>query len=115
ALSVLLRLRQVGVELPGGVVLLCPWLDLPSQHVTGGPNVVTWLAAPSDVHRCIEAYLAGHPLDDPIIDPLSADLTGLPRMLIQAASGDARLADARALYARAKEHHVDAHIRVYPV
>jgi acetyl esterase/lipase len=60
-------------------------------------------------------YLGGHPPDDPIIDPLSADLTGLPRMLIQAATGDGRLADAKALVARAREQGVDARLQLFPV
>jgi acetyl esterase/lipase len=33
-------------------------------------------------------YLADHPVEDPLVNPLSADLAGLPPMLIQAATGD---------------------------
>jgi acetyl esterase/lipase len=36
-------------------------------------------------------------------------------MLIQAATGDARLADAEALAARAEEHGVDVRLELYPV
>jgi acetyl esterase/lipase len=60
-------------------------------------------------------YLAGHPLEDPVVDPLAADLTGLPPMLIQAATGDARLADAKALAARAPTYGVDARLQLFPV
>lgn len=68
-----------------------------------------------EVRVCTNAYLAGHPLSDPIVDPLSADLTGLPPLLIQAATGDARLADAQALAIRGREQGVDVRLEVFPV
>lgn len=36
-------------------------------------------------------------------------------MLIQAATGDARLVDAKALAAHAQDHGVDAHLELFPV
>ncbi len=68
-----------------------------------------------EVRLCTDAYLAGHPLSDPIVDPLSADLSGLPPLLLQAATGDARLADAKALAIRAREQGVDVRLEVFPV
>ena len=109
-MSLLLKLKQERVALPGAAVLLCPWLDLaerlPSESRTTIPPV------PSMEEN---AYLAGHPLSDPIVDPLSADLTGVPPMLIQAATGDARLADAKALAIRGRERGVDARLEVFRV
>ena len=67
------------------------------------------------MRRCVEAYLAGHPADDPIVDPLRADLGGLPPILIQAATGDARLLDAKALAAHAQDQGVDARLELFPV
>jgi len=46
---------------------------------------------------------------------LHADLGGLPPMLVQAATGDARLVDAKALAAHAQDHGVDARLELYPV
>jgi epsilon-lactone hydrolase len=60
-------------------------------------------------------YLAGHDPTDPLVAPLKADLHGLPPLLVQAATGDARLADAKALAARARDHGVDARLDLYPV
>jgi acetyl esterase/lipase len=73
------------------------------------------MATQVEVVRCVDAYLDGHPADDPILDPLAADLAGLPPMLIQAATGDARLADAEALAVRAREQGVDVRLELYPV
>ena len=62
-----------------------------------------------------EHYLAGHPADDPVVCPLNADLTGLPPMLVQAATGDPVLNDATRLVDRAVEHGVDARFELFPV
>jgi acetyl esterase/lipase len=112
ALSLLLALKRDGLPLPARVVVFCPWLALAPR---AGSASDAPLATDEDVRRIVDAYLSGHPADDPIVDPLGADLTGLPPMLIQAATGDARLADAKALAARARDHRVAAHLELFPV
>jgi epsilon-lactone hydrolase len=111
-LSLLLTLRQDQVSLPGGAVILCPWVDL---ALSTGSDSSAPLAGDEEARRCAAAYLGGHPIDDPIVDPLNADLSGLPPMLIQAATGDARLADAKALAAHADDHGVDVRLELFPV
>jgi acetyl esterase/lipase len=115
ALSLLLTLREQHVPLPGAAVLFCPWVDLAVRLTSDGGAIPARLAAPDDIRRCGEMYLAGHPLGDPIVDPLSADLSGLPPLLIHAATGDALLGDAKALAARARDHGVDAQLELFPV
>lgn len=111
-LSLLLTLRDRGLPLPGAAILLCPWLDFGLHHDSDDdPDLVSLREA----RRFALAYLAGHPPDDPIVDPLRADLSGLPPLLVQAATGDERLADGRDLVERAKGHDVDARLEVYPV
>ena len=66
------------------------------------------------MRRTIDAYLAGHPVDDPIVNPLVADLTGLPPLLVQAATGDVVLPESRLLVDRAIEHGIDAQLELYP-
>jgi epsilon-lactone hydrolase len=111
-LSLLLTLKRDGVPLPSAAVILCPWLDLALRTASGSDAP---LATDEDVRRCVQAYLSGHPADDPIVDPLHADLSGLPPMLIQAATGDARLVDAKELAARAQDQGVDARLELFPV
>ncbi len=112
ALSLLLALKRDGLPLPAASVILCPWLDLTLRTASASDAP---LATDDDVRRCVEAYLSGHPADDPIVDPLHADLSGLPPMLVQAATGDARLVDAKALAANAQDHGVDARLELFPV
>jgi monoterpene epsilon-lactone hydrolase len=104
AVSLLLALDQRGLPQPGGAMLMCPWVDLA-------------LTLPHDElsRRAAAAYLGDHPADDPVASPLGANLSGLAPLLIQAATGDDRLADARALTERAKAHGVDARLELYSV
>jgi epsilon-lactone hydrolase len=105
AVSVLLTLRERGLPMPGGAVLMCPWVDL--AHDLGD--------MPEDVRRFAAAYLADHPADDPIASPLRADLTGLPPLLIQGATGDKHHQNTKALAERARSHGVDVALELYPV
>jgi epsilon-lactone hydrolase len=115
AMSLLLKLKLERAALPGAAVLLCPWLDLAERLPSESRTTLPPVPSMEEVRLCTNAYLAGHPLSDPIVDPLSADLSGLPPMLMQAATGDARLADAKALAMRAREQGVDVRLEVFPV
>jgi acetyl esterase/lipase len=115
-MSLLLTLKQRGLPLPGGALLFCPFVDLTGATLkslaANDPQVATLL---EHAIRNVDAYLDGHQIDDPIVSPLTADLTGLPPMLIQAATGDAQREDAQLLTDRARAHGVDAHLELYPV
>ena len=102
ALSLLLSLKRDGLPQPAGTVLFCPGVDLRP------------LAARRAAESA-EAYLGAHPPEDPIVSPLTADLQGLPPMLVQVATGDEWCEDGKALVARAREHGVDARLELYPV
>lgn len=115
ALSMLIRLKQAGIPLPGTVVLFCPWVDLAGRISDRAAQAGPPLASGDEARSCVAAYTAGHPLDDPVLDPLSADLNGFPRMLIQAATGDAWIADAKALAAHALACGVDVRLELFPV
>jgi acetyl esterase/lipase len=108
AISLLLRLRQQGLPMPGGVMLFCPWVDLElrNQH---SHELDKFRAA------AVSLYLGEHRADDPLLSPLTADLTGLPPLLIQAATGDPLLDEARELVDRATDCGVDAHFELFPV
>ena len=116
AMSLLLSLKQQSLPLPGGALLFCPWVDLSGK-------VLASLAASDEqaailleqMRSYVGVYLDGHPPDDPVISPLTADLAGLPPMLIQAATGDPQREDAHLLTERARAHGVEARLELYPV
>jgi len=109
-LSLLLALRDQGLPMPGAAVLMCPWTDLGTAARPGLPAELDRIR-----HSASQHYLAGHPPDDPLVCPLNADLTGLPPMLVQAATGDPVMPDAARLVDRAVEHGVDARFQLFPV
>ena len=114
ALSALLTLERDGLPQPGGAILLCPGVDLTFSMRSDSHEPQPVISADL-ARRVTEAYLAGHSVDDPIVSPLTADLRGLPPLLIQAATGDERCAETQARAARAREGGGDARLELYPV
>ncbi|SHL01860.1 Acetyl esterase/lipase [Pseudonocardia thermophila] len=99
ALSLLLRLRAEGADLPGSVALISPWLDLDLSSPTLEANRRTdVLLSRHWLEQAAAGYRAG--ADPADLRPLQADLTGLPPIHLLAATGEILLGDADALAAR---------------
>ena len=113
--SLLVWLKLQRLPLPGSAVLLCPWVDVGLELEQEEPLDDERRMGIELTRHFAEIYLDGHPVDDPVVSPLQADLTGLGALLIQAATGDGRLPDARALADHARRHGVDARLELYPV
>lgn len=114
-LSLLLLCREQGLPLPGAAILFSPHVDLTGGTLREMPQDHPEAAlVASFFRRFVDAYLAGHPVDDPLVAPLATSLEGLPPMLIQAAEGDHVLADARRLAEHARECGVYAQLDLYP-
>jgi acetyl esterase/lipase len=115
-MSLLQRLKTAGERMPGRVVLLSPWVDLECRFLEDATDADPQaLVVRDQVDMCVPTYLNGHPVNDPAVNPLYADLTGLPPMLVQVGTGDFVLRDARQLVARARRYGVDASLELYPV
>jgi epsilon-lactone hydrolase len=109
-MSVLLSAKQERLPRPAGAILFCPWVDMAAAGQHRPPGEL------DEIRRVTAGlYLAGHPADDPLVDPLSADLTGLPPLLIQAATGDPLLQEARELTDHAQDCGVDARFELFGV
>ncbi|MFI0367328.1 alpha/beta hydrolase fold domain-containing protein [Actinomadura sp. 1N219] len=115
-LSLLLSLKQRELPLPGRVVLLSPGVDT-GRVVLGPPSGDHALAdvQMAQVSRFLDLYLGAHPVEDPLVSPLTADLTGLPPMLVQVGTGDSFHDESHALADRARDHGVDVRLELYPV
>jgi acetyl esterase/lipase len=113
ALSLLLTLKDRGIPQPRAAALLCPSVDL-SWTVAPGTAEIAEAVSERLRERFTAPYLAGHPLDDPIVSPLQADLAELPPLLVQAATGDTQLAHAHRLSEHARECGVDVQLELYP-
>jgi monoterpene epsilon-lactone hydrolase len=114
ALSTLVSLRDAGVSLPAGAVLVSPWTDLAGT----GESVITraeadpWLT--DEMNRYHAAlYAGGKDLRHPLISPLYADYRGLPPLLIHVGSDEIMLDDSIRVAERAKEAGVDVTLEVW--
>ncbi|GAA1957675.1 alpha/beta hydrolase fold domain-containing protein [Amycolatopsis minnesotensis] len=113
-LSLLLALRAEDLPQPAGAALMCPWVDLTGK-AQQPPSESPILFRPEAARRYAEAYLDGHPEDDPLVDPLHTGLSGLPPLLIHAASGDSVRHEAQLLAEHAGACGVEVATTVYPV
>ncbi len=114
AMSTLLALRDQGVAQPEAAALLCPWVDL-TGRTHRPPQDAPMVFLPEMAKVLADAYLDGHPVDDPLVDPLHADLAGLPPLLIHAASGDSVFQEATLLARRAESFGVPVTMSIFPV
>jgi acetyl esterase/lipase len=114
-MSLLISLKLQDLPLPGGAVLFCPGISFAPPPRNGAKMDPEAAEADKWFRFAAAAYLGGHSTDDPVVNPLLADLAGMPPMLIQAATGDICLEDARLLADHAREDGVDARPELYPV
>ena len=115
AAALLLRLRDEGIPLPAGAVLLSPATDLAltgPSHVTR-KEVDPFFAKVGPV-RFVEDYVGSHDVRAPCISPLYADLGGLPPMLIHVGDHEVLLDDSVRFAERATAAGVDARLVVWP-
>ena len=115
ALSLLLTAQREQLPMPGRVLLFSPWVDLSCPYPDPRPGDPQPVVTPERARRFAASYLAGHPVSDPVVSPLTTDLSGLPRMLIQVGTGDPLREDAERLAARARGHGADVRLDHYQV
>jgi len=114
-LAALQRLRDEGDNLPAGVLLLSPWVDLSLQSWSiiaaslAGTDGSTMLALGVMAHL----YLDGRPASDPVASPLFGDFAGLPPMTIHAAKDDLLYDDAVRLAERVRDVGGDLTVRLW--
>ncbi|RZT88395.1 acetyl esterase/lipase [Pseudonocardia sediminis] len=93
AMSVVLRLRENGEDLPGSIGLISPWLDLDCTSPVLSRNAST--DAMLDPAWLPDAARDYRGTTDPAdLRPLDAELTGLPPLHVVAGAGEVLLDDA---------------------
>lgn len=115
ALSLLLALRGAGDPLPAAAACISPVVDptLSGASITlnAGRDA---LLSPRSLRALIPLYTGGHPLDDPLLAPLLADLGRLPPLLVHAGGDEILLDDARRLVERARAAGADVKLGIWP-
>jgi len=115
ALALVLSMRDTGQELPAGVILLSPWLDL-GRDRRAVPDLVRRdiLLTPDWLDACARAYADPSSWADQLISPLRAAHAGLPPLLIQAGTEELLAPDAGLLAASASAAGVDVTYTRWP-
>jgi acetyl esterase/lipase len=86
-----------GVEVPAGLVLLSPWLDLTVEASTyESRRSRDQLFSAEAATEAADSYLQGVAPDDPLASPLFADLSGFPPTLLFAGGAEVLLEDTLA-------------------
>ena len=110
AVAIPLALRDRGLPLPGRVIAFSPWLDMENTGETLVSNAATdaLVTAPL-LEGMIAGVLGGSVVDPtaPLANPLHADLTGFPRLYVNAGTAEALLDNATRLADRARAAGVD--------
>ena len=112
-LSTLLTLRERGLPQPAGAALLSPWADLAGEVASRQTRAAADPYLKPGDSPAARAYAAAAPLNDPLISPVHADLTGLPPLLIQVGTDEILLDDSVILAARAQRAGVPVQLQIY--
>jgi len=113
--SVMLRLRELGLPLPVCGVCLSPWTNLVGDSETLVTNRhLDPLQSADQLDKLAAMYLAGANKKDPLASPAFADLRGLPPLLIQVGTHEILLNDARQLAIAATRDGVDVTLEEWP-
>ena len=113
--SLMLRLRDEGVPLPGAAVALSPWTDLaltgPSLKLNANADP---LLNAEDPPQFVEDYLAGADPRTPYASPLYGDPAGLPPTMIQVGSDEVLRDDAVRMADRMREAGCHVELEIWP-
>jgi acetyl esterase/lipase len=116
AVTLVLALRDRGHQLPAAIIGFSPWVDM--EHV--GKTLDSNAATDAFVNRGVAESMAsmflgesGSPTD-PLANPLHADLTGLPPLIVTAGSAETLQDNAERLAERASAAGVEVDVTIAP-
>jgi len=117
AVSLALVLRDKGVPPPAAILSISPWYDMEMKHETLDSHAETdaLLSRPA-LERFREEWIGGTGVarNDPRVNMLYADLTGLPPIMVYYGAYELLVGEAIAFAKRAKDAGVDVSLHVLP-
>ncbi len=114
-LATMLAARDAGDPLPDAAVTISAWTDLTQSgdsiigRAEADPRVTV-----ASLDKFANCYLNGADAKTPLASPLSADLAGLPPLLIQVGDAEILLDDSTVFADKAKAAGVDVTLEVWP-
>ncbi|WP_334186536.1 alpha/beta hydrolase fold domain-containing protein [Noviherbaspirillum sp.] len=114
-LSLLLRLRSLGMPLPAGAALFSPLTDLAVTGESLARNDKRCaMFSGSRMGLAPSLYLGNTDPRDPLASPLYADLAGLPPILIHVGADEVLLDDSTRFAKQARDAGVPVELRIWP-
>ncbi len=115
AVSSMVAMRDAGLPLPAGAVLLSPWTDLAMTTDSSARNHADdYLGTQLGLRAFAQHYMGALPVTDPRVSVIHADLRGLPPLLILAGGAEILLDDSVCLAERARAAGVETNLIVEP-
>ena len=117
AVSLALRLRDTGTPVPAAILSVSPWYDAEMKNETWESNAATdALLTRQAVEGFREAWIGGTGVasNDPRVNLLYTDLTGLPPIMVYYGAHEVLVGEAIEFAKRAKDAGVDVTLRSLP-
>jgi epsilon-lactone hydrolase len=114
AAAATLMIRDRGLPLPAGTVLLSPEVDLTESGDTFRTNEEVDVVLKSGLPECNALYANGHDLRDPYLSPLFGDFSkGFPPTLVQSGTRDLFLSNSVRIHRKLRDAGIDAELHVW--
>ncbi len=116
ALVATLRMKELGLGLPGALFVGTPPVDLAkrtdSRFINEGidRHMITWDGAAA---RCVAAYVGSGSYDDPYVSPVFGDFSGFPPAYLISGTRDLLLSDTVIAHRKLRKAGVVADLHVY--
>lgn len=116
ALAAVLSLRDEKIILPSCLILMSPFLDLTLSGESMQMNKKLDAMLSKELLQQGSRYYVGenYSLDNPLVSPLFAELSGLPPTLVQVGSKEILLDDANRFKALAEAANNSVELSIYP-
>lgn len=114
AATATLMIRDRGLPMPAGVILLTPEVDLTEAGDSFRTNADLDVVLKRPLPEANALYAGGHDLRDPYLSPLFADFTrGFPPTLVQTGTRDLFLSNSVLIHRKLREAGIDAELHVW--
>lgn len=113
AAATILLVRERGLPMPAGLVLLTPEVDLTESGDSFRTNELLDVMLKRGLPECNLAYAGGRDLTDPLLSPLFADVAGFPPTFIQAGTRDLFLSNSVLFHRKLRRAGIEAHLHVW--
>jgi acetyl esterase/lipase len=110
----LVSLRDAGLPLPAGAVLISGWFDLDSRSTSMQFNRHYDFVTRVGIRTMAKRFAPVSEHSNPLVSPVHADMSGLPPLLIQVGAAETLLDDNLRVAEAARAAGVEVKLEVWP-